>query len=265
MVGRLSPANRERTVDLMLAATAKNFRGVADALLELSAPTADFSYEGFCKEVARLCDRYLDRPIKDLNLADFVGELVRGAARFSLVVNPEFILVGKVLVTLDGVGKDIAPDLDILSEMKPHIHAILMKRYAPERMGLELLRGASSLATVASDLPRQARDVLHDLRSGTLSIQVADGAMPAVIDRLGRRLRASAIASACLFCGTYLLGREPGSWSGRGMVAAGLAVIAVHFAADILSKWGFGTAGVERRAGSGRRVPELAHPRKMEH
>jgi predicted unusual protein kinase regulating ubiquinone biosynthesis (AarF/ABC1/UbiB family) len=52
-------------------------------------------------------------------MAAMISDLVRGATKFGLEVPPDFLLVGKAIMTIEGVGKEIDPDLDVFGEAKP--------------------------------------------------------------------------------------------------------------------------------------------------
>src|ERR1043165_2630280 len=119
MVGRLSPEMRDRTVDLMVGAVRHDHVAVADALYQIGTPTKKVDMRAYRAEVAELSEKYLGRPLKEIDLAAMISDLVGGATKYGLEIPPDFLLVGKALMTLEGVGKEIDPDLDVYSEARP--------------------------------------------------------------------------------------------------------------------------------------------------
>lgn len=235
MVGRLSPRMRDQTIDLMVAALRRDYEGLADAMMQLATPTRRIDQAAYRAEVALLAERYLGKALKDIELSAIVRDLVRTATTYGLEVPPDFLLVGKTLMTIEGIGKEIAPELDILEEVRPHVFELLKQRYSPERLGMELLRRAERLGSMTSTLPDQIGDVLEDLRSGRLNIRAHDPARVAAMDRLGRRLFTALILCALLGCGAFLL---VAGERGAALAAALLAVggVLAHSTVEVSAK-----------------------------
>jgi ubiquinone biosynthesis protein len=225
MVGRLSPEMRDKTVDLMIAAVRQDYVAVADALYAIGTPTKKIDMRAYRAEVSQLAEKYLGKPLKEIDLAAMLQDIVYGAAKFGLEVPPDFLMVGKAIMTMEGVGKEIDPDLDVFGEMKPYFFDILRKRYSPERIGNELWRGMERLSGAAYDMPQQMREILDDLRLGRLTLQTTNPALPAALDRLGRAVFAAAVVVAFVGSGAVLL--ASGQHAGVGVTLVVLGVLSV--------------------------------------
>jgi ubiquinone biosynthesis protein len=205
MVGRLSPELRDRTVDLMVAAVRKDSYAVADALYAIGRPTKKVDMREYRSEVALLAEKYLGRPLKEIDLSAMLRDLVQGAMKYGIEIPTDFMLVGKALMTLEGIGKQLDPDLDVFGEAQPYFINIMKKRYSPQRLGNELIRGVEQLSRAGYDVPIQAREILEDLRLGRLVIKTADPGLPRATDRLGRRLFSGLVISSSILGGAYVI------------------------------------------------------------
>jgi ubiquinone biosynthesis protein len=205
MVGRLSPELRDRTVDLMVAAVRKDSYAVADALYQIGRPTKKVDMREYRAEVALLAEKYLGRPLKEIDLSAMLRDLVQGAMKYGIEIPTDFMLVGKALMTLEGIGKQLDPDLDVFGEAQPYFINILKQRYSPQRLGNELIRGVEQLSRAGYDVPLQAREILEDLRLGRLVIKTADPGLPLATDRLGRRLFTGLVISSSTLAGALVL------------------------------------------------------------
>jgi len=205
MVGRLGPRMRDLTVDLMVAAAREDYDAVADAMYAIATPTKKVDMRAYRSEVALLAEKYLKKNLRDIELSSLISDLISTATRYGLEVPPDFVLVGKALITIEGVGKEIAPDFDIVAESRPLFLELLRKRYSPQRLGNEILRRMEKLSGATSQLPEQLAEVLEDLRLGRLAIRTTDTEIVDASDRLGRRVFSAVLASAFLLCGTALL------------------------------------------------------------
>jgi ubiquinone biosynthesis protein len=231
MVGRLGPRMRDLTVDLMVAAAREDYDAVANAMYALATPTKKVDMRAFRANVGLLAEKYLRRNLRDIELSAMIHDLIGTATRYGLEVPPDFVLVGKALITIEGVGKEVAPDFDIIEESRPLFLELLRKRYSPQRLGNEILRRMERLSGATSQLPEQLQEVLEDVRMGRLAIRITDTEARDASDRLGRRVFSALIASACLLSGTALLIREHHRL-GTLLLCLALAGTVLHWAAD---------------------------------
>jgi ubiquinone biosynthesis protein len=235
MVGRLSPEMRDKTVDMMVAAVRQDQAALADALYAIGTPTKKVDMRAYRAEVAELSDKYLGRPLKEIDLSAMIADLVRGATKYGIEIPADFLLVGKALMTIEGVGKEIDPDLDVFTEIRPYFLELLRRRYSPERVLMEGWRGLERFSGAAYDLPQQAREVLEELRLGRLVVRTSDPALPAVADRLGRRMFAGLVVAGWAIAGAWLVGAAH-DVAGAVVLALAGVVLVVHLAADVLRK-----------------------------
>ncbi len=232
MVGRLGPRMRDLTVDLMVAAAREDYDAVADAMYAIATPTKKVDMRAYRAEVALLAEKYLHKNLRDIELSGMIHDLIGTAMRYGLEVPPDFVLVGKALITIEGVGKEIAPDFDIVAESRPLFLELLRKRYSPQRIGNELLRRMERMSGATSQLPEQLQEVLEDLRLGRLAIRTTDTETRDASDRLGRRLFSALVCGACLLTGSQLLMRGYGRL-GPSLMGLALAGIILHWASDL--------------------------------
>jgi len=208
LVGRLTPQLRDKTVDLMVAAASEDYRGIADALYAIGSPTKKINRREFEAEVTALADKYLGKQLKDIELSSLLRDLINGSQKYGLEVPADFVLVGKALMTVEGIGKQIYPELDVFAEVKPYFLRLMWMRYSPEKLTQELVRGLSRLGSAASEMPMQLNEIFEDLRRGDLAIRTIDRDLPGALDRLGRRVFSGFVVSVCILAGAYLLAAE---------------------------------------------------------
>ena len=230
MVGRLSPELRDRTVDLMVAAVRKDAYAVADALYLIGRPTKKVDMREYRPEVALLAEKYLGRPLKEIDLSAMLRDLAGGAMKYGIEIPTDFMLVGKALMTLEGIGKQLDPDLDVFGEAQPYFLDILKKRYSPQRLGNDLIRGVEQLSRAGYDVPLQAREVLEDLRLGRLVVKTADPGVPVAADRLGRRLFSGLVISSTVIGGAMTIPHH--MILGAALLAVSGLTLLIHLVRD---------------------------------
>ena len=222
MVARLSPKMRDHVVDVMVSAFRRDYEGVADALYAIGTPTKPVDMDAFRAEVSLLSEKYLGKRLKEIELSAMVRDLIRAGTKYGIEIPTEFMMVGKALMTVEGIGKEIDPEFDLMEEAKPLFSELLRKRYTPERIGNELLRRVERLTGATYAVPQQVQDILNDMRMGRLVLKTEDLRITRSADRLGRQVFSALIISALLLSGAWLVAANH-IWVGYGLV--GLATL----------------------------------------
>lgn len=208
MVGRLSPRLRDLTLDLMVATLRQDYDGVVDALFAIGTPRQQLNVEKFRSEVTLLAERYLGRSLGEIQVSALMRDLVHLCTTYGLEVPVDFILVGKAMMTIEGIGKQIDPELDIMEEARPHFLALVKRRYSPERLGMEFVRRTERLADATANLPNQLGDLLRDARLGRIRLVAEDPNQARAMDRLGRRVLAGCVVAGGLLAGGTCLAHD---------------------------------------------------------
>jgi ubiquinone biosynthesis protein len=208
LVGHLSPRLRDRLVDLVIAAGTKDPRGLADALYAIGRPSKKIDRAAYEADVARLADKYLGRKLGDVAFADLIRDLSGAALRYGIETPAELLMVGKALMTVEGIARQLYPTLDVVEEMRPYLAEIVGSRYSPERITSDMLQIAARFANAASEFPGRADDILEDLRHGRMSIEVRQPNLTRAAERFGRRLFHGLLAGSLTLGGSVLLAHD---------------------------------------------------------
>lgn len=224
MVGRLSPKMRDLTIDVVTAALRRDDEGIAMALYEIGTPTKKIDMEAYKAEVALLSEKVLGRSLREVEMSVLIKDLVRAATKYGITIPTDFVLMGKALMTIEGVGKEIDPHFEVYEEARPLFAELLRKRYSPERIGNDLLKRIERLGGASYKVPQKLEEVLEDLRLGRLKIQAEDRENSRSLDRAARRLAGTAFLSACALSAALLLSNGRDGWAG---FFAGLALLYV--------------------------------------
>src|SRR5687768_10657138 len=111
-------------------------------------------------------------------------------------------------MTVEGVGREIYPELDVFSEMKPYFTRLLWARYSPEKMASDLVRTLTRISGAATDIPLLSQEILDDLRKGRLEVRTRDPMLPASMDVLGRRAYSGIVVGSMLIGSSILLASQ---------------------------------------------------------
>ena len=177
--------------------------------------------------VRTVCEPIFDKPLKDISFGVILLRLFEISRRFNMPVQPQLILLQKTLLNIEGLGRDLYPDLDIFKTAGP-----IMRDWVREKMsGRALLENArAQLPEILSSLQSLTplvRSAVQRAQDGRLRLAVEAPEINALrneIRRTHRRRDKVTIASVVLLGGIVwlALAREP-LWAGWGMIGAGVA------------------------------------------
>lgn len=199
MVGRLDEALRFRLTDLIIALVENDTDAAARALGGIGKREAPLDRVQFQSDVGEIMERIVGLPIEEIQLSEVIRDLFDGARRHRIRIPTDCYLMGKAMLTVETVARDLDPQLDIAGAVTPHIRRLLAIRLAPKRLGKLAWRHLSETADVAGELPRQMTDLLESLQRGTLTVRIEPAHQHrtmAVIERLVQKLTYAVIIAA---------------------------------------------------------------------
>jgi ubiquinone biosynthesis protein len=153
---------------------------------------------------------------------------------------PDYTMTFKAIVTMEGVAKELVPDLDLLADVRPYVMNLVAERYSPRRLAQNAYEALRELSDSAGGLPATARGILEDLHAGRTRVNVE---VPR-LEELGqtyaavhRRNMIAVLAATAALCGTLALDY-------REHMLFGLPALSACFyaGAALLGTWFLGSA-----------------------
>jgi ubiquinone biosynthesis protein len=154
IVGSLSEFDKNYLAQNFLAFFHRDYRRVAQLHIEsgwVPAHTREEELEGAVRAV---CEPYFDRPLSQISLGQVLLRLFQTSRRFNVEIQPQLVLLQKTLLNVEGMGRDLDPDLDLWKTAKPYL-----EKWMHERVGLTGLRQrleqeAGQWAQILPQIPR---------------------------------------------------------------------------------------------------------------
>ncbi|KRG63153.1 ubiquinone biosynthesis protein UbiB [Stenotrophomonas terrae] len=232
IMGQLSEEDQFYLAENFMAIFNRDYRRIAELHLQAQWMPNTVRIDELEAAVRAVCEPYFTRPLSQISLAEVLMKLFRTAQRYQLTLQPQLILLQKTLLNIEGVGRQLDPNLDIWEVAKPVLERILRERYSPRRALKELRKRLPEIMTQAPDMPallhswlRQQVEGKHELAMRSQDIVNLDG----TLQRMQRRM-VTAVAGAGLMVVSALL---------YGLQAGG-----PQFAAIPLWSWVTGVVGV---------------------
>ncbi len=207
MMGRLDLQARQSFVDLLLGIAERDESAVARGLIRMTIVEEEPDRAALERDLAELLDRHFYRPLKDVRVGRFLQDLVTLVSRHHLRLPPNLYLMLKALGTVEGVGRVLDADFDMIRHAAPFVRRIAVARWRPDRVARELGVSGIELLGLAKTLPRELQAVLKKARRGELRLVLEHRALEVVLislERVGNRL-AFAVVLAALIVGSAIM------------------------------------------------------------
>jgi ubiquinone biosynthesis protein len=228
IVGTLNPSDQQYLAANFLAFFDRDYHRVARLHIDSGWVPAGTRVDELESAVRAVCDPIFNKPLSEISFAQVMIRLFETARRFNMEIQPQLILLQKTLFNIEGLGRELYPQLDLWKTAHP-----ILRRWMAEQVG-----GRATLERIRQDLP-QIREALRELPGVVryLSRQIANGnpafrlEAPELAD-IRNQLRAErrqmfrlAAGSTSIVSGTLVLVLGAVPWLGGLLVAAGAAAI----------------------------------------
>ena len=163
IVGTLSPEDKRYLAENFYAFFNRDYTRVAELHVESGWVPPTTRVDEFESAIRTVCEPILNLPIKDISFGHFLLRLFQTARRFNMQVQPQLVLLQKTLLNIEGLGRQLYPELDLWATAKPFI-----ERWMDEQVGVRaLVNGAKvNLPKLLENLPYMP-NMLHDIMQQT--------------------------------------------------------------------------------------------------
>ncbi|MDQ3259857.1 MAG: ubiquinone biosynthesis regulatory protein kinase UbiB [Pseudomonadota bacterium] len=170
IMGSLSARDKQYLAQNFMAFFDRDYGRVARAHVEAGWVPKGTRVDEFEGAIRSVCEPIFGRPIKDISFGNLLMRLFDVSRRFKMEIQPQLVLLQKTLLQIEGLGRQLDPDLDIVPIAKP-----VLKRWMREQIGwrglVKNIRQEAPLwATILPQLPRLARSYLDRQSPDALEI-----------------------------------------------------------------------------------------------
>lgn len=224
MVGHLDQHTIDGLGDVLIGIVKKDVRRILKSFDSLEMSRAVESRDALQMDLSDFINRYYEVPLQQLQVSSLLGEIFEIARLHHLVVPSNMSLMLKALVTVEGLGRKLYPEFDMVSEVRPYINRITMKRYDPRRKFRELISILDDFSDLAEELPQGIRDIMRKTSRGELKVQFEHRNLDNIAKKYTQSSNrtSSALIIAALIIGSSLVMQVPLSPSFFGFPLLGV-------------------------------------------
>ncbi|GLO28179.1 MULTISPECIES: ubiquinone biosynthesis regulatory protein kinase UbiB [Pseudomonas] len=224
IVGSLTAEDQDYLARNLIAFFKRDYRRVAQLHIDSGWVPAHTKVNEFEAAIRTVCEPIFEKPLKDISFGQVLMRLFQTARRFNMEVQPQLVLLQKTLLNIEGLGRQLYPDLDLWSTAKP-----FLERWMRDRMSPKAVLG--NIHSQVEQLPHLA-DMARDLLERLSQPHLHDPQLPERRrhgDRWALRLLGAGLlgGGAVLAAGAAAAASlaAPAAWPAWLMLAAGLYLI----------------------------------------
>jgi ubiquinone biosynthesis protein len=168
IVGTLTEFDKEYLAQNFTAFFRRDYKRVAELHIESGWVPASTRVDELEAAIRAVCEPYFDRPLKEISLGMVLMRLFQTSRRFHVEIQPQLVLLQKTLLNIEGLGRELDPDLDLWATAKPFLEKWMMQQIGPQALLRQLRDEAPRYAKLLPEMPRLLVDYL---RRGGASVQ----------------------------------------------------------------------------------------------
>lgn len=207
MVGRVDQQLKDFLTDVLLAIIKRDVDEVISLLLYSGEIMDNLNTRALKRDLSNFIDAYYEVPLKEIEVGRLLLEFLDIITTYRIKVQPDLALLGKALVTVEGMGKELDPEFDMVEHLRPFMEHALKERLSPQQMFKEVGSFVSSYLNLTRNLPRDLKEILNRLNRNNFKIDLEHRGLDRFIrelDKSSNRLSSSLIITA-LIVGSSLI------------------------------------------------------------
>ncbi|MBC7706793.1 MAG: ubiquinone biosynthesis regulatory protein kinase UbiB [Rhodoferax sp.] len=154
IVGTLTGSDKEYLAQNFVAFFRRDYKRVAELHIESGWVPAGTRVDELEGAVRTVCEPYFDRPLKEISLGLVLMRLFQTSRRFHVEIQPQLVLLQKTLLNIEGLGRDLDPDLDLWLTARPFLERWMIEQLGPQKLLEQIKEEAPRYAKLIPELPR---------------------------------------------------------------------------------------------------------------
>jgi len=166
IIGTLTEHDKDYLAQNFTAFFRRDYKRVAELHIESGWVPPGTRVDELEGAVRTVCEPYFDRPLREISLGMVLMRLFQTSRRFQVEIQPQLVLLQKTLLNIEGLGRQLDPELDLWNTAKPFLEKWMLDQIGPQKLVQELRDQAPRYAKLLPELPRLLHTYLSDRHDG---------------------------------------------------------------------------------------------------
>ncbi len=211
IMGALSPEDQRYLAENFLAFFNRDYHRVAELHVESEWVPSNTRIDEFEAAIRTVCEPIFERPLSEISFGHLLLRLFQTARRFNMEIQPQLVLLQKTLLNIEGLGRQLYPDLDLWQTAKPFLERWTSEQLGPRALLKNLKAHLPLWAETLPQLPTLLHDVAKRAQQGELELQWRSDEIAKLrheVKRANRRSFAAITAAGLMISAAVILGLD---------------------------------------------------------
>ncbi len=218
MMGILFSKHREYLAEMLAALAVNDPTLLTRALLKLAGKPLLDQPQKLEEEIFILLETYAHLPLKEVDLKDFLQRVVAILLKFRLVLPPGMYLLMKSLVTIEGFGRQLNPDFQLLDQLEPFVRKVFAEKFEPQNLFKGAVDSLGDYVSFLGSLPEDLQETLQHWKKGKVQLEWDHADLENILhkaDRISNRLSFALIVTGVILASALTFQSHiPPLWNG---------------------------------------------------
>lgn len=236
MVGRLGQDLKDQLINLLQALLDKDVDSIISQLLYSGELTDESNLKSLRRDLDEFIDDYYDILLHDIKAGKLLADFLEILVHHHIHLSPDLMLLAKALITMEGIGRELDPEFNMIAHLRPFVEAIVRERLSPGHISRDFVKVASAYGSLARNLPRDIKEFLNRLNRNQFKIDLEHRGLDRLVTDLDR---SSNRLSFSLIIGSLIVGSSLIIQTDKGPMLFGLPVLGLlgYLIAGLLGLW----------------------------
>jgi ubiquinone biosynthesis protein len=201
IMGSVTLEDQRYLAENFLAFFQRDYLRVAQLHIESGWVPKETRVDEFESAIRAVCEPIFEKPLKEISYGHLLLRLFQTARRFDMEVQPQLVLLQKTLLNIEGLGRQLYPDLDLWQTAKPYLEEWYKNKVGPKATFNKLKEHLPMMGEKLPELPEMIYQVLSDASKGELEVKWRSAQLEEIKQQMAKNHRKSIMA----ICGGSLL------------------------------------------------------------
>ena len=236
MIGRLGQDLKEQLLDLLQALLERDVDRIISQLLYSGELTDTADLKNLRRDLNEFIEDYYDLVLQDIKIGRLFSEFIELLTHHRIHFPPDYMMLAKALVIMEGVGRQLDPEFNMISHMRPYVNKLFLERFSPKSISAQASRIAVAYTSLAKNLPHDIKEFINRLNRNQFKIDLEHRGLEKLVTDLDR---SSNRVSFSLVIGSLIVGSSLVMQIDKGPMVFGFPLLGLlgYSIAGVLGLW----------------------------
>ena len=186
MVGRLGQDLKDQLIDLLQALLNRDVDRIISQLLYSGELTDDSDIKNLRRDLHDFIEDYYDIVLQDIKVGKLLTEFIEILTHHRIHFPADFMILAKALVIMEGVGRQLDPEFNMINHMRPYVNKLVFERFSPKNISEQAGRIVQAYGSLAKNLPQDIKEFVNRLNRNQFKIDLEHRGLEKLVTDLDR-------------------------------------------------------------------------------